>query len=187
MSVVSASRGRTILISALSLLSGLASGCVVAAGIRSDSGFLGHMVFYFPGVLFALMVLFPLLRGMRFQMLRGLLLLSISVATHYAAVRVSIAVVEKPLFLLLITSVGAIAAAIVFLFSTFVIKINILTVATALAVLFGGLGGLTIGAPFLSNASFSDAAENVMIVMGYVIWQYGVAVALAHEKTKAGT
>jgi len=187
MSGVSPDRKRIVLISALSILSGLVSGVVVAVGLNSNSDLLGYMVFYLPGVSFALLALFPLLLGMTFQMLRGLLILSISIATHYAAVRVSVAVVEKPLFLPLIVSVGAIAAAIVSLCSAFLLKIKVRALPSVLAVLLGGVSGLSIGAPFSSQASLIHAAENVLIVFGYVIWQCGVAVALAHEKTKTGT
>ena len=66
-------------------------------------------------------------------------------------------------------------------------KIKVRALPSVLAVLLGGVSGLSIGAPFSSQASLIHAAENVLIVIGYVIWQCGVAVALAHEKTKAGT
>jgi len=187
MSGVSSNRGRIVLISALSILSGLVSGVVVAVGIKSNADLLGYIVYYLPGVSFALLALLPLLPGMTFQMLRGVLILTISIATHYAAVRMSVAVVEKPYFLLLIASVGAIAAGIVSLCSAFLLKIKVRALPSVLAVLLGGVGGLSIGAPFSSQASFIHAAENVLIVFGYVIWQCGVAVALAHEKNKTGT
>ena len=182
MGSVSTSREGVIRAAALSGLSGLVSGGVVAVGLRSSADLWGQMVLYLPGGLFALLALFPLLRGLRFQMPRGLGLLAVSVATHDAAVRLSIAGVDKGSFLLLISAVGAVAAAVVSVSSALLLGIRTRAPAYAAAVASGAVSGLLIGAPFSSGASFSDAAETVLIVSGYLVWQCGVATALVSQR-----
>ena len=187
MSEASISRRRLIVVSAISALSGLASGLAVALGLRSTADLWGYLVLYLPGALFALLVLLPLLKGVDMQVARGLIIMLVSMATHYAAVRASVAVVEKPLFLLFIAFVGGVAAAIVSFCSAFLLRIRVRALPTLMAVLSGGLAGLAIGTPFTAHAAFSDTMEIVLITSGYVIWQIGVAISLACEKDSPDT
>lgn len=173
---------KTILLWAACLASGLASGLAAASGL-SDNTRLGEvMTLYVPGALFALLVLLPGLAGLRFQLLRGLLLILTSMSTYYAAVRLSAAMHGRDTFLLLIAGVGAVAAGVMVFVPSWITRARIGVFPAAVAIAMGGLGGLTIGWPLSTESPLSGAMENAVMVLGFVVWQCGVGFALGRNR-----
>lgn len=166
-------------------LSGLASGLLATKGLQSDTRPGELLALYAPGVIFAALVLLPLLGGFRAKLWRGLGVTALSVATYHVAVRLSVAAGGTAAFLAVISGVGAAAAALMLLVPAALLKLRIRALPTVAAVLLGGLGGFAIGWPLDTHLSLSEGVETAIMVLGYVLWQCGVGFPLVREKLVA--
>jgi hypothetical protein len=133
---------------------------------------------YSPGVVYALLVLIPMLNGVAARWLRAVLVVVASGAIYFVAVRIADQFVtgwrESPLAGCGIA--GGLAAVMMAAVVRTVLDRQISLLATLIAFCTGSLGGALIGQAFLTPES--EPAVQGYVASGYLVWQVGVSFAL---------
>ena len=172
----------------LSIISGILSYLAV-----SLPRFLDHrlhlsedVLFLFPGLLFGVFILMPLVKQTPHRFIRRVSLVLFSIAAWYVAVSVGFQALPwaKQSPVLSCGLSGSAGALILAAASRYIvpIQIDLASVLTALLVAF--LGGCVIGLAVAQTRA--SAAGESLYLFGFVLWQASVAISLFRRATAHG-
>ncbi len=171
-------RARTIIVTALSLCSGLLSAQLCLPYSRKA---------LLPGLFFGILVLCPLVPFCALWPVRIAALVGLSVLAYWTMTWLAITAVLLLHPVSGIAIAGMLGAAIVLCFARYLTPLSFTRDWIVMALMFGLLGGGVIGyeitallsAPLGSEETLAD---RITLTVGFVVWQVGVGVALSRGR-----
>lgn len=136
------------------------------------------MLFFLPGVLFALFVLLPLVNKTKYRVLRWFGLLAFSLAAWYMAVTIGIQMLPlvKQSPILSCAVGGSIGVLVLAAASRYLVPVKFKTASILTAITVGFIGGCLIGMA-VKQPRASMASETFYFI-GFLFWHCSVAVSL---------
>ena len=141
---------------------------------------------YAPGVIFAILVLFPLAFKQSYIVLRAIGLLILSTLTYYGAVRIALWRADTHHGIFGVIAAGAFGALVMSLLSPLLLKRKAQVLTTIIALVLGTLGGYVIGFAVYTHYEVSDYVIYSILALGFAIWQCGVGLCIVRESKGHG-